>query len=577
MDAANETSCIPTLQKLESYSTELLKLSLQVRGVEYDDDYDRYDLLALLLLSMRIDCPHYTKKEIEDINKGKKVKYHGKESDPPSVRQLLPLQRKHVDKMIKILHKYATALNMCDPGTGKTLMDLCTCLLLGKKAYIITQSYILASYISLAKKFGLYDIIIGMSSYSLAIRAKEYDIHTYNEEDPDKSIIQSKYIIRTKTTRMGKRRDEIAWKDAKDIVVIFDEPHHAKNKISYAHALLENCYTYITTYPGRKNKMILSGATPSDKLETINYITYVLGLTDRNGKDIEGFKFSDIPGRNYFLKLNYILFNKANPRASRISRDELEEELGVSFSVTVTIKAFKVSKEAEKVIEQNNQYIADLLEGIIRKPQATIFQEIMKSNQIIELEKVPTLLDLVNEGLDKEERILIFVRFYNTSNALYDVLKQYKAVLLTGETKKRYRNKIMKDFREGKIPILITHHDIASEGVSLHSLVLNYDSLVLITPVWSGITMRQVLDRTNRLCRLSKTRQIIVYARSSDPNKRSWDERISQVMVGKLKNIKQLSTGESGDEFTGELYKEANKITDIKTSTTLVLAGKRYE
>lgn len=573
----SDTSCIPTLQKIESYSTELLRLSLQARGVQYDDDYDRYDLLALLLLSMRIDCPKYTKKEIDDIIKGKKVKYHGKESDPPTVRQLLPLQRKSVDKIIKILSKHTTAMNMCDPGTGKTLMDLATCILLKKKAYIITQSYILPSYVNLAKKFGMYSIIGGMSTYSLAIRGKEYDINTYNPENPDKSVIRSKYIIRTKTTKVGKKRDEITWRDAENIVFIFDEPHHAKNEVTYAHALLENCYRYTSTYPNRKNKMILSGATPSDKVESINYITYVLGLTDRNGKDLPGFKFSSIPGKNYFIKLHNILFDKTNPRATRITRQQLEDELGVSPSVTVTIKAFKMSKKAEKVIEENNQYIADLLEGIINKPQATKFQEIIRSNQIIELEKVPTILDLVREGLEKEERILIFVRFYNTSNALYEVLEEYGAELLTGETKKSDRNRIIEDYKYGKIPILIAHHDIASEGISLHSLVLDYNTLVIITPVWSGITMYQVLDRTNRLCRLSKTRQIIVYARSTDPTKVSWDERISQVMIGKLKNIKQLSTGESGDEYVADLYKEAGKIKEIKTSTTLILAGKRYE
>lgn len=569
--------CIPTLQKLESYTTELLQLSLDARGAKYKEDYDRYDLLALLLLTMKIDCPHYTKKQIEDIRQGKNIKYSGKDTDPLSLRKLLPLQRKNVDNLVKIFTKHSTALETSDPGTGKTPMGLAVGVLIKKKMIVITQSYNLSSYVALAKKFGMYDQIGVLTTYSLAIRGKEYDVNTYNPLDPDKSIINSKYIMRTKTTRPGKKRDEISWRDAKNMLFLFDEPHHSKNEFTYAHELLISAVRYINTYPGRKNKILLSGATPADKIDDLEYLTYTLGLTDEKGKEVPGFKFSDIRGSNYFLKLHNILFSKTDPRASKVSRQDLEDELGISYSVTVTIKAFKMSKHAEETIEKNNQYIADLLEGIIKKPQATKFQEIMKANQTNELEKVPTIIDLAEKGLKKRERILIFVRFYDTSNALYNTLRKYGAVLLTGETKVNKRDQIMEDFRHGNIPILITHHDAASEGVSLHSLVLNYDTLQITTPIWSGIKTKQVLDRANRICRLSKTRIIIVYVRSTDSSKISWDERIAQVMVNKLKNIRQLTTGESGDEFISDLYKEAGNITNVKTSTTLLLSGKNYE
>jgi len=252
----------------------------------------------------------------------------------------------------------------------------------------------------------------------------------------------------------------------------------------------------------------------------------------------------------------------------------LEDELGISPPVTITLKAYLMTPEAEKLIEQNNQHIADLLSGLIKKPQATILQEIVRARQVIEIEKIPTLVDLTLEGLQKGQKVLLFVEFHKTSSELYQELKDYGAKLFTGETPVGVRPKIMSDFRFGRIPILIAHHGIANEGINLHAQT-HTDTLVLIAPVWGGTAAAQILRRTDRLCRLSATFQFIIYVKSSDPNKRSWDERVAEVMTNKLRNINQLAAGAGADTFMADLYREANTIREIKTkSTTLLLGGK---
>lgn len=573
METAEDTSCLPTLDKLETYTKEMLELALDAHGMKYDDDYDHYDLLALVFLAFKIDCPHYSKEEIEEIRSGKKVHYHGSKKDPVSVRKLLPLQRKLVDQLIKISLKHSVILLMAEPGTGKTLMSLAFCILTKRKAFVITKSAIVSSFVELAKKFGMYFVISNLSSYSLAIRGKEYDVNTYNEEHPDKSIIVSKYIKRVPTTKPGKKRDEIFWQgDIKNTVFIFDEPHNAKNDTSLAHEVLTSNYRYIRTYPERDNILLPTGATPADKITNLAYLTYILGITDKKGRDLPDTGFDKIPGTNYFVKLHNFLFNKSDPVAARVTKRELEDELGISPPVTITLKAYLMTPEAEKLIEENNQYIADLLSGLIKKPQAAILQEIVRARQVIELEKVPTLIDLTLEGLRKGQRILIFVEFHKSSNALYSILKDYGAKLFTGETPRGVRPKLMKDFRFGKFPILIAHHAIADEGISLHAQVKT-DTLVLISPVWGGTRAAQILKRTDRLCRLSATYQFIVYVRSSDPNKRSWDERVAEVMTNKLKNINQLAAGAGADTFMADLYREASTVREVKTKT-LLLGGR---
>lgn len=566
-------SCLPSLSKLETYSKEMLRLTLDAHGMKYDEDYDHYDLLALVLLVFKIDCPHYSKEEIEKIRSGKKVRYHGSKNDPPSVRRLLPLQRKLVDKLISISISHDVILLMAEAGTGKTIMSLAFCILTGRKAFVITKSPIVSSFVELAKQFGMYDVISHLTSYSLAIRGKEYDVKTYDETNPDKSIIPSKHIKRVPTTKPGKKRDEIYWSgNLKNTVLIFDEPHNAKNDTSLAHEVLTSSCNYIKTYPENNNILLPTGATPADKISNLAYITYILGITDLKGRELPDTGFDIIKGGTYFVRLHNFLFNKADPVAVKVTKRELEDELGISPPVTITLKAYLMTPTAEKIIEEQNQYIADLLAGIIKKPQATVLQEITRARQVIELEKVPTFIDLTVQALKQNHRVLIFVEFHRSSDALYQVLKDYGAELFTGDTPSSIRPKLMRDFRMGVFPILIVHQGVADEGISLHAQV-KIDTTVLISPVWGGTRAAQILKRTDRLCRLSATYQFIIYVRSSDPNKRSWDERVAEVMTNKLRNINQLASGVGADTFMSDLYREASTVREVKT-TTLLLGGR---
>jgi hypothetical protein len=123
---------------------------------------------------------------------------------------------------------------------------------------------------------------------------------------------------------------------------------------------------------------------------------------------------------------------------------------------------------------------------------------------------------------------------------------------------------------------VIAHHAVAREGISLHDIRGGHPRTVIISPVWGGITFIQVLGRADRLCRLSDTEQLVVYAQSTDPDKPGWDARVAEVMANKIRNIKELNVGEKADEFMKSLYEGAEGIKKVDYAPKVVkLSSKR--
>jgi ATP-dependent RNA helicase RhlB len=91
-------------------------------------------------------------------------------------------------------------------------------------------------------------------------------------------------------------------------------------------------------------------------------------------------------------------------------------------------------------------------------------------------EKIPALLGILKaEGAD---RTLVFVNMRRTADHICRTLavNGYEAEQITGDIDQRKRLKILEDFREGRLPILVAT-DVASRGLHIEGVthVINYD------------------------------------------------------------------------------------------------------
>jgi ATP-dependent RNA helicase RhlB len=91
-------------------------------------------------------------------------------------------------------------------------------------------------------------------------------------------------------------------------------------------------------------------------------------------------------------------------------------------------------------------------------------------------EKFPLLLGLLRkEGM---ERTMIFVNTKREAEFLFDRLNinDFPARVISGDVEQKKRLRILEDFKEGKLPILIAT-DVASRGLHIEGVshVINYD------------------------------------------------------------------------------------------------------
>lgn len=564
--------CTPTLEQLELFPLEQLRLVLVAHNIVYEQDYDRYDLLTLALHALNIDCPRYTPQEIIEIRKGTKIP-SGDPNIPNIVRILIPLQRQCVEQMRKIAKRHDVLLNTSDTGTGKTLMGLALGVLENKKIFIVTKTNIVPNWLRVIRDNELTNVL-GITSYELGIRAKEYKLNSWTKNNEGKLVwknvtIPSKYIRRSQTTRsveekVGSKKstDILLWNNIENTLIIFDEPHNSKNSSSFAHQLLITCFEYIKREPDANNTLLLLGNTPADKTVNLGYLYKLLEIEKTINKTQEE---KEDPNRmnTAFMRLNKILYNPTNPRAARVSKQALEDSMGGAPPVTVRIEAFKMSSEAEQIIEEQNQLIADLVSDIRAGTSKNKFGQIQSARRIIELQKAPTFANIAIDALNRGRSVIIFVTYYNTSNVLFDLLKDYDPRLFTGKTPKNQRQSILDGFQMGEFNLLIAHQDLAREGVNMHDLKGDHPRTVIITPTISGITAVQILGRADRLCRLSDTEQIIVYAQTNTTGGKAvfgWDSRLMELMRDKIHNIKELNEGDDAMKFMRSLYAEAKQI-----------------
>jgi ATP-dependent RNA helicase RhlB len=91
-------------------------------------------------------------------------------------------------------------------------------------------------------------------------------------------------------------------------------------------------------------------------------------------------------------------------------------------------------------------------------------------------EKMPLLLGLLRR--ESDARVLVFVNMRRSAERLVRTLEAngFTAAAITGDVDQRRRLKVLTDFKEGRLPILVAT-DVASRGLHIEGVthVVNYD------------------------------------------------------------------------------------------------------
>lgn len=150
--------------------------------------------------------------------------------------------------------------------------------------------------------------------------------------------------------------------------------------------------------------------------------------------------------------------------------------------------------------------------------------------------KLDACMELVNQAIEGNHKILIFSQFTSIFPLLGEYLKQQKITYyeLTGQTSKEERIRLVEQFNSNDVPVFLISLKAGGTGLNLTSasIVVHFD------PWWNLAAQNQATDRAHRI---GQEKQVIVFKLIAQ---NTIEEKIIELQEQKQKLANQILTGE---------------------------------
>ncbi len=518
---------------------------------------------------------------------------------------LLSYQIPHVYQMYESLLETNCVLDASDTGTGKTYTNIAVCHLLNLKPFIICPKSVINSWITVSQHMGVE--ILGLSNYEKIKGGKYYTTNYEIAECPYLDIIigedipkkikkddlkkdmlkdMLKDVLKDELKKDGlkddlkkcddqpkakdtklKKKKEYVFQFPIDTIIIIDEVHRCKNHQSSNSKLM-------LSLKDSQRKIIMLSATITDKIECFkpfgvmfgfydNIYKYKMWLTskidnkkllwdklrakDKTKKPKE--KKKDVTDDAVLKIIHKAIYPQKGSRMKI-------KELGDLFPQNQVLAKCYYSDDHEKVDELYNMINKALDDIKIKEKRSFALGEIMRCRMRLEMLKLPIILDLIDDALENNYSVVIFVNFRDSMSYLTLHLKE-ECSHIHGDQSIDERSFNINNFQENKTKIIISTITAGGVGISLHDLH-GKPRMSIISPNWSGTDIVQALGRIHRAGSKSPALQRIVYIA------KSYEEKICQTLSSKLQTLSAINDGDfSGLEMTTEKLKEMGELDTI--------------
>jgi SNF2 family DNA or RNA helicase len=456
--------------------------------------------------------------------------------------KLLNFQIPHFLQLEEALSVKKCVVDSSDTGTGKTFIALALAKKMKFEPFIICPKSVINSWKNAAKMIDIE--MFGICNYEMLKGCKFYN----NEMEKLDFPFVEKVIIDKKTV--------YDFMLPSNVLVIFDEAHRCKNYKSETSKLM-------LSIKKSNAKMILLSATLTDKLECFKPFGIVLDFySDSIGfkhwlqkqKIIHRMKYRNINITDDQLSLK-IIHNNIFPKCG--SRMKIKE-LGNLFPSNQILCQAYTSENKEEINKLYEIIKSAFLELKDKELKSNALGKIIRARMKIEMFKVPIMLDVINEGLDANMSVAIFVNYKDTMYSLCHYLNT--DCIIHGDQSLNERQESIDRFQNNVSKIIICIIQAGGVGISLHDIHGEHPRMSVISPSWSGQDMQQALGRIHRAGSQSPALQRIVYCADS------YEETICELIKKKLSTISQINDSDaSGVEMTEEEFREV-KESEIKES-----------
>ncbi len=165
---------------------------------------------------------------------------------------------------------------------------------------------------------------------------------------------------------------------------------------------------------------------------------------------------------------------------------------------------YNVVNGVKDEIDKVSLHINNLLGVIVRLRQATSCPQILTTNNVVS-SKIIRCLELVDELLSNNtEKVVIFSGFKDTCDDLYNYLKQYNPLVITGDTKEDLQGLIDVFQNDNEHRVIIATYQKLGTGVTLNRA--RY--MIFIDCPWTSSDYIQACDR---IYRIGTTKPVFIY------------------------------------------------------------------
>ena len=277
------------------------------------------------------------------------------------------------------------------------------------------------------------------------------------------------------------------WTLPNNTMVIFDEVHRCKNIKTLHFKILAS----IKPYLGPNIKCLVLSATVADKIKFFAPVGYVLGwINDCTKYAVWLNRKSRETGFPKSKTLHHLIFPF---HGSRIKISELGDLFPRNQVITECY-----DMENAREIEAQYEIIKKCIEDLRQKKDdaGCILAKITRARQMIELLKYPTFCELIDDHLDSDLSVVVFVNYTDTMMKLAKTFNT--GSLIHGQQTEQERNKIIDDFQSNKTKLIIANIKAGGVGISLHDIHGGNQRVSIISPTWSAQDTVQTLGRIHR-------------------------------------------------------------------------------
>lgn len=471
--------------------------------------------------------------------------------------KLLNYQIPHFYQLEEILKINNCALDGSDTGTGKTYTSIALAQSLGKKPFIICPKSVIPNWKNVAKIMNVE--LFGIANYEMIKGCKYYTANLEKTQCP----YMDKYTILDKK----KRVEDFHFSIPNDVIVIIDEAHRCKNHKTITSRLLLSIVKC-------KCKILLLSATITDKIKCFKPFGVVFGFYD----DIKKFEM----WKKKQIKATYVKYKNTKLNGDEIILDIIHNKIFPEFGSRMKIRELGSLFPSNQILSQaymsnnkdeiQNQY--DIIKEAFlelknKETRSSGLGKLVLARMTIEMLKMPIMLDIIEEALDSNYSVAIFVNFKESMHYLSHYFNDTDC-LVHGDQTMDERQDSIDAFQSNKSRIIISIIQAGGVGISLHDIHGGHPRMSVISPTWSGQDIQQVLGRIHRAGSQSPALQRIVFCADT------YEEKICELIQKKLINISAINDGDlKGPDIEKEEFYESEPT--INPTLNVIKKDKKYK